>query len=119
MNRTLISVMEAIYVLYMFRIFKTKFSMNWLPLKFLDYSSYLIHQKQASNVPVSHICQFGHDMAILIALYLVFRHYNSTLSRYNTTILSIIVLGCFMNLNALIYFLPIIYVEYYYSVKIA
>jgi len=113
MSRTTISILEALYVLYMFRAFKTTFSMNWLPLKFLDYSSYLVHQKQASDIPVSHICPFGHDIALVIALYLVLRNYIPKIMAYNKVIIGLIIAGCFMNLNALVYFLPIVITEFY------
>ena len=111
-KKLLISLLEAIYVVYMFRIFKTTVSMNLIPLKFLDYSSYLIHQKENSSIPVSHICKFGHDMAVVIAIFLILRNYMPKLMKYNKTVLGLIIFGCFMNLNALIYFLPVVVIEY-------
>ena len=111
MSRTTISVLEALYVLYMFRFFKTTFSMNLLPLKFLDYNEYMIHEKQSTETPVSHICPFGHDMAIVIALYLIIRNYIPGIMKYNKIILGFITFGCLMNLNALLYFLPVIIIE--------
>ena len=107
----LISIIEASYIFYMFRCFKTTYSFNLLPLKFLNNSLYLKHQEYNSNIPVSHICPFGHDMAWLIAGYLVVRNFIPCFDQANIWIIGLITLGCFLNLNAFVYFLPIIIIE--------
>ena len=114
----LISIIEAIYIIYMFKHFKTTFSFNIIPLKFLDNSLYLKHQKYATNIPESHICPFGHDMSFVIAAFLILRNFVPCLMDYNTCILSIIFIGCFLNLNAVIYFLPVIVMEFLLKLKL-
>ena len=110
----LISLIEALYIVYMFRYFKTTVSMNLIPLRFLDYSSYMIHQKKSSNVPVSHICQFGHDMAFVIGGFFILRNYVPWIMKNNSKIIVLILFGCLLNINALVYFLPILLIEFYY-----
>ena len=107
----IISVIESIYVVYMFRFFKTTYSFNLLPLKFLDENQYLAHQKYNSQTAVSHICPFGHDMAFVIAGYLILRNFIPCLMEYNSWIIGLIFLGCFLNFNCVVYFLPIVLIE--------
>lgn len=114
----IISIIEALYVIYMFRYFKTTYSFNYLPLQFLDNSLYLKHQKNATNTPESHICLFGHDMAFVIAAFLILRNFIPCLMEYNTCILSLIFICCFLNLNAIAYILPIIVIETLLKLKL-
>lgn len=114
----IISVIEAVYVIYMFRYFKTTYSFNYLPLQFLDNSLYLKHQKNTTNTPESHICLFGHDMAFVIAAFLILRNFIPCLMEYNTCILSLILIGCFLNLNAIAYILPVILIETLLKLKL-
>lgn len=109
--KLIISVIEAGYIFYMFKYFKTTYSFNLLPLKFLNNSLYLKHQEYNSKIPVSHICAFGHDMAWLISGYLILRNFIPCFEKVNKWIIGLITLGCCLNLNALIYFLPIIIIE--------
>ena len=109
--RLIISIIESIYIIYMFKYFKTTYSFNLLPFQFLDYSEYLKHQKYNSQEPVSHICPFGHDMAYVIAGFLVLRNFIPCLMNYNSWIIGLIFLGCFLNLNCVVYFLPILIIE--------
>ncbi len=114
----IISIIEALYVIYMFRYFKTTYSFNYLPLQFLDNSLYLKHQKNATNTPESHICLFGHDMAFVIAAFLILRNFIPCLMEYNTCILSLILICCFLNLNAVAYILPVILIETLLKLKL-
>ena len=107
----IISIIESIYVVYMFRFFKTTYSFNLIPLKFLDENQYLAHQKYNSQNPISHICPFGHDMAFVIAGYLILRNFVPCLMEYNSWIIGLIFLGCFLNFNCVVYFLPIVLIE--------
>ena len=107
----IISILEAIYIIYMFRYFKTTYSFNLLPLKFLDSSLYLKHQKYATQIPESHVCPFGQDISWVIGLFLIARNFVPCFMEYNNWILGFILIGCLLNLNCLVYFLPIIIVE--------
>jgi hypothetical protein len=114
----IISIIEAVYVIFMFRYFKTTYSFNYLPLKFLDNSLYLQHQKYATNTPESHICPFGHDMVFVIGAFLILRNFIPCLMEYNTCILVLILICCFLNLNAVVYILPVIVIETLLKLKL-
>lgn len=107
----IISIIESIYIIYMFRYFKTTYSFNLIPLKFLDNNEYLKHQKYYSQEAVSHICPFGHDMAFIIAGFLILRNFIPCLMEYSNCIIGLIFLGCFLNLNCVIYILPVLLIE--------
>ena len=107
----IISIIESIYIIYIFRYFKTTYSFNLLIFKFLDENEYLRHQKNSSQVPVSHICPFGHDMSYVIAGFLILRNFIPCLMEYNNWIIGLIFLGCFLNLNCVVYFLPVLLIE--------
>ena len=107
----IISIIESIYIIYMFRYFKTTYSFNLIPLKFLDNNEYLKHQKYYSQEAVSHICPFGHDMAFVIAGFLILRNFIPCLLEYNNWVIGLIFLGCFLNLNCVVYILPVLLIE--------
>ena len=107
----IISIIESVYVIYMFRYFKTTYSFNLIPLKFLDENEYLKHQKIYSQEAVSHICPFGHDMAFVIAGFLILRNFIPCLMKFNNWIIGLIFLGCFLNFNCVVYFLPVLLTE--------
>ena len=107
----IISIVESIYIVYMFRYFKTNYSFNLIPLKFLDNNEYLRHQKYYSQEAVSHICPFGHDMAFVIAGFLILRNFIPCLMEYNNWVIGLIFLGCFLNLNCVVYILPVLLIE--------
>ena len=109
----IISIIESIYIIFMFRYFKTTYSFNLLPYQVFNNSEYLKHQKTNSEVPISHICQLGNDICFLIGLYLVGRNFCKPIMEYNQYIIYFIFICCFSNLNALIYFLPILFIEIY------
>ena len=97
----------------MFRQFKTTYSLNLIPLRFLDKSEYFRHLNSDSLEPRSHICGFGHDAVIAISLYLIIRNVVPVLWRFNSKIILFILLVCLLNFNAFIYFLPVALVEVY------
>jgi hypothetical protein len=102
----------------MFHIFKTKYSFNH-PLEYLvndNLGNYYEHPMGIIDNNKSKICKFGRDGALIIIIYLISRYFIlklNLLSRnilviINKIILLIIFLLSWMNLNAVIYFLPFI-----------
>ena len=117
----LISILQAIYVIYMFQYFKTTFSFE--TSRKLVLSGIFFHPVEDSETPISHICPFGHTMAYPIAIYLIGRnfilHNNQKLkNKINILVNSLILLGSLMNINAVVYLLPFFITEivlYYYT----
>ena len=121
MNIVLITTVEIIYLIYMFNFFKTTYSINH-PLEFIvtnNMSDFFNHPIM-SGVYENKICSFGKLGSIIISLYLILRlflnFYNKKfyykLMKYNKYLFLIIFIICFMNLNAVIYFLPIFTYEF-------
>ena len=117
-----LSVIEAIYIVYMFNYFKTRYSfefdrplliLNILKVKLGISSKYLDHSMESSKTPISHICPVGHWGSWLIGGFLIGRHYIKILKNYNIAILIIIFMLCLANMNAVIYILPIYLIELY------
>ena len=111
-NIILLTLIESIYVYYMYNIFKTKLSFHH-PLEILiqnkELSDYLRHPI-SSGIYESKICKLGNDVSILIICWLWIRllFKKDKIIKYNY-ILFIIILICslLMNINSFIYFIPI------------
>tara|TARA_B100001057_G_C22492191_1_gene810677 strand:- start:155 stop:529 length:375 start_codon:yes stop_codon:yes gene_type:complete len=109
MNILLLSILEALYVIYMLNYFKTRYSLAH-PLSNYD-NNYLKHPVGMSEKPISNICEFGHQVSWLLGLYIIIR--GILLPRYKKVmrLLSIIVLiitatVSLLNLNATVYLIP-------------
>ena len=117
-NILLISIIEAIYVVYVMNYFMTRYSIAH-PFIYFN-SNYMFHPIGVSDKPRSNICPFGHDISWGIAAALILR---GILLRYKLvnvaivrklTKISIILLfiGSLMNFNCVAYLLPIFIIEW-------
>ena len=114
----LLSILEGLYIIYMLRFFKTKYSLAH-PFTYVD-SDYLRHPIGISEKPQSKVCKFGHQASWYLALYLVLRCVllnNNVLSKETIiTINRLVLLGVFslsfLNFNVVLYLLPIFILEY-------
>ena len=113
MNK-LLSILEGIYIYYMYNFFKTKYSFNF-PYEINWNLNFLKHSKMDKYQ--SKICPLGNLVGILLLLWFCFRFYINRYKYYNKYIIYMIIIGSlFMNFNAFIYFIPIIIIEFYYSI---
>jgi len=115
----LLTILESVYLLYMFFVFKTKHEFSLAPLDRATQSlgSMFVH---STGVYENKVCLFGKYMAIFAILFFVFRTYclrrfpnmKSTLL-WSTIVLDMIyvLLAFFMNWNVLLYVLPLLLVE--------
>ena len=112
----LITLFEIIYLFYMYFIFKTSYSFNLAifnnHINNLGY--FFIHN---TNTNENKICLFGKFMAIIaicLALYRLYYNQPKDTVRYNLIFdIICLILAGLMNLNALIYIIPIIVCEIY------
>lgn len=100
----LLRVMEIIYLLYMFLLFKTSLDFNLYTQGMLAKSKLFKHLEQ--NQYGNRICLFGHIMIILLCIFIILREIYP-LPQYLTWIVLIIsLLLSLLNLNAVVYFIP-------------
>ena len=77
-----ITFIEIVYVIYILRFFKTRYSLAHPMVKF--NSEYLKHPIGKFDAPQSNICKFGHDGAIIIALLILLRLKALYIFKFNT-----------------------------------
>jgi hypothetical protein len=118
-NKTLILIglLEAFYVVYFLRFFKTTTMFDHgIMLKLLKKlginSKAIIHPTRKVLYPVSMICPFGHFMSWVVGFWLLVRFLLPFKRKYiiyfNLVIITLIFIVSWMNMNAVIYLLPFI-----------
>ena len=117
----LISLVEAVYVVYMLNFFKTRYSLAH-PFTYFE-SKFLYHPIGKSENPICNICPMGNYGAFLIALYVILRWILFTNSKKNKSNKSIKLFSIFalilvfmmslLNFNAVLYLLPYFVLEVY------
>jgi hypothetical protein len=116
MNLTFLTIFESLYLFYMYFIFKTNYSFNnaMFDKQFNSMGSYFVHDTGRFE---NKICLFGKFMAIfaIILAFIRLSSNNKPSLFYITLIFDIVclLLASFMNLNALVYIIPIILCEIY------
>lgn len=110
MKKVFISIVESLYLIYMFRYFKT--SINFDILKIYWVNKYLEHD--ISNTYGFKICPFGQD-AILLLICVLFLRNVFTIDKKEIIYSLYIALGLslLMNWNAFVYILPVFLMEKY------
>lgn len=107
-----VSILEAVYVVYMLRYFKTRYSFAHPLVKFK--AEFLRHPIGTSPKPVSNICPFGHMGAILIAIAIFIRltisinriFPRNIVKMYSRMAVFMIFIFSLMNMNAVLYLTP-------------
>ena len=120
----ILSIIEAIYIVYMLRYFKTTHSFEYgnnldnlyiIASMFGMNKDYIKHTTTSSNIPKSHICRFGKDVSWIISIFFILRaiiFFTNNDVKYwswntNIFIVAIIFVVSFMNFNVVVYLLPI------------
>tara|TARA_B100001142_G_C14233545_1_gene616369 strand:- start:93 stop:437 length:345 start_codon:yes stop_codon:yes gene_type:complete len=106
MHKLYISILEGLYLLYMFNYFETKKDFNWL--KYDWGNKFMKHLN--GNVYGLRICPFGRiAILFLIALLLLRNNINKIYILY--AIYIAFVLSLLLNWNALVYLIPVFIIE--------
>ena len=119
-----ITIIEIIYLYYMFHVFRTKYSFNH-PFEYLftsEMNDYFKHPIGIEDNNKSKICKFGRDGSLILIGYLIFRYFliktdlipRNKFYKFNTYVLLFIFTTSWMNLNAVIYFLPLLLFDWNY-----
>ena len=107
--RLLISIIESIYIVYMFNYFKTDVYFNH-PFDLFTKKMKLMDHSNKEN----HVCIIGNITGYILALWFIGRNFmsNTIDQKYNQMIINIVFLGSLIsNTNAFVYFLPIYLIE--------
>lgn len=116
----LCTVVESVYLLYMFNLFKTTVSVNH-PFEEMyngKIHNFLTHPIN-NGVYSSKICKLGKLVSVAVVVYWIIRLFlfctdtdmYNTFTKYNRMLFASIFVGCFMNLNAVVYITPVVLFE--------
>ena len=112
MNVLYISILESLYLIYMFRFFNT--TVNFDILKIYWANKYLHHNVE--NIYGPKICPFGQDIIFVLIFILLIRNVFSIKQTYiNYSLYLALGLSLLMNWNAFVYILPVLLVEKYFN----
>ena len=109
MNRLNISIIEGLYLVYMFLFFKTSIDFN-----ILDSPKGWLFEHLIGDEYGLRICLFGRIAIFGLIFVLIGRHYFEITDNFVKFSLLVSVVLSFMNLNAVIYLIPIWLIELYY-----
>jgi hypothetical protein len=117
MFKFVLSVIEAIYIIYMLNFYKSK--TNYADPNVTFSNSFLAHPKTHSDIPISMVCPAGNTMSWLFATYLIGREYAPQNKLEEIMILKVLNIGVMlfgllmslMNLNVILYLSPIFAIE--------
>ena len=104
----IVSILESIYLIYMFRYFETSVDFNIFSSPDGYWLKHMIGNKKGQR-----ICPFGHVAIFGLVAVLLIRHFAPLPKKFILIALSIAVFLSLVNLNALVYLLPVIGIEYY------
>ena len=118
MKLVFISIIQAIYVIYMLNYFKTKYSLAH-PLTYFE-NDLIYHPIGKSDKARSNICKLGHILSWYLGLFVVIRSIfvqNNIIKIKYITLISLAglclgVMLSMMNFNAVLYLLPHFILEY-------
>ena len=110
MSIGLISIIESLYLYYMFRCFETTVSFSH-PFEFLrdSDSPFFRHPIENEKFPRKHICPFGQFVILFLILYLLCRFIIGM--KLNILVLIISFILSLANFNAVVYLIPFWFVE--------
>ena len=116
----IVSIIEAIYIIYFLNYFKTKINLDFgFILEIVNRLSKLLginadifsHPTYQSDIPICYVCPLGNFAGWFFGLFFILRNYFPSLYKINKYLIILLFLGSFMNLNVLIYLIPIFIVE--------
>lgn len=102
----IVSLLEVFYLSYMFYFFKTGIDFNIISSPDGDWFKHLIGDEVGLR-----ICLFGRFAIIPLLILLLIRNFVTIPQSYISGVLIIAFILSLMNMNALIYLLPVIIVE--------
>ena len=119
MNIVSLSVVHAIYIIYVLNYFKTRYNFAH-PITYFN-NKLLYHPIGMSDVPKSKVCKLGNILSWFLALFILIRAvlfvYNSKLRKVLKQIsligLILAIILSMLNFNVVIYLIPHFIIEIY------
>ena len=109
MDRLNISILESLYLVFMFHFFKTSMDFNVLSSPKGWLFEHLIGDKYGLR-----ICPFGRIAIFALIFVLIARHYFEISDNFIRFALLVSFVLSLMNLNAVVYLIPVWIIELYY-----
>lgn len=109
MNRLNISIIESLYLVYIFHFFKTSMDFNILSSPKGWLFAHLIGDEYGLR-----ICPFGRIAIFALIFVLIARHYFEISDNFIRFALLVSFVLSLMNLNAVVYLIPVWIIELYY-----
>ena len=117
-NFLVISIIEAVYVIYMMNYFKTRYSLAH-PFTYFE-NKLLYHPIGKADKPICNICPLGNYGGFMIAIYVILRwviYTNAKCSKdlklFSIFVLVLVFMTSLLNFNAVVYLLPYFVTEIY------
>lgn len=104
MSKLIISIFESVYLIYMFHFFKTSVDFNW---NILPNFKNGIFKHLVGNEYGLRICPFGRQAIFALIFLLLIRNFYSKSEKLIFPALVISFVLSFMNLNAVVYLIPV------------
>ena len=109
-----ISLLEALYLSYMFHFLKTSVDFN-----ILDSPQTIFFKHATGNVKVYRICPFGQYAIWVLIVLLLMRCYVKIPQQYILAAVTFALIISLVNLNAFVYLIPVTLIESYRFYSIA
>jgi len=110
MEKIYISILESIYLIFMFHFFNTSIDFNVIASPTGWWFEHLIGDEYGLR-----ICPFGRVAIFALIIVLLLRHYFKISQSFVNIALGISFILSLMNLNAVVYLIPIWLIEFYIS----
>ena len=122
MKQIVISIIESVYIFYMYNLFKTEISFH-SPLEILIQKNNInnfIKHPVSTGIYESKICPLGNYVSILLVLWIISRNFiKKNIISVNNFIFSIVFICSFiLNINSFIYLLPVFVYEFFIYPKL-
>lgn len=112
----IISVLESVYLIYMFLFFKTSMDFNFLKPGLLA-NNFDMFKHLLGNQEGLRICLFGRITIFALIAIIIARNFIKIPLRYINASIALSVLLSLMNMNAVIYLIPFWLIEFLLTIN--
>ena len=114
MNNIYISLLESIYIIFMYNFFKTEKSFHHILEIIINTKKGIFYHPINTGLYENKICDFGKLSSFLISIWFLTRHFITESNELNKIFFKILfIISLLMNFNAFIYLIPIFITEFY------